>query len=76
MCRMTRRLQHAFAEAQKLSPEAQDALALRILADLRDEQSWDQSFRQTTDEQWDRLADEARREVASGDTEPLEDFLK
>lgn len=73
---MTRRLEKAFAAAQKLSPEAQDALAARILADLRDEQSWDESFRNTTDEQWDRMADDVRTQIASGNTEALEDFLK
>jgi len=73
---MTSRLQRAFEEAQKLPPEAQDALAARILADLRDERLWDQSFRDTTDEQWDRLAEGVREEIASGDTEAIEDFLK
>ena len=71
---MTTRLQQAFAEAQKLPPEAQDALAMRILADLRDEQAWDESFKRTTDEQWDRLADEVRSEVQSGDIQALRIF--
>ena len=54
---MTHLLEKAFAEANKLAPEDQDALAERILADLRDEEPWDRSFEKTTDDQWDRMAD-------------------
>jgi hypothetical protein len=71
---MTQLLDEAFREAQKLSEEGQDALALRILDELRDEQRWHETFARTSDEQWDRLAGQVREEIASGDTEPLADL--
>ncbi len=66
---MTNLLQQAFSEVQKLPPDKQDAIATRILADLKDEDAWTSRFDATTDEQWDRLAEAARREIAA--SEPL-----
>jgi len=37
--------------------------------DLKDEQAWIERFEATTDEEWDRLAEGVRREVAAGDTD-------
>lgn len=71
---MTQLLEEAFREAQKLSEDAQDVLARRILGELRDEQAWDEAFARTTDEQWDRLAGQVRTEIFGGDTEPLTDL--
>jgi hypothetical protein len=65
---MTRLLEKGFAEAKKLTPEEQNALAERIVADLRDAEAWDRSFEQTTDHQWDRMADIVRNEIKSGET--------
>ena len=73
---MTHLLEKAFAEAKKLAPEEQDALAERILADLRDEEAWDRSFEQTTDDQWDRMADFVRNEINSGETKDLDDVIR
>jgi hypothetical protein len=67
---MTELLQQAIAEIEKLPAEEQDAIATRILAELADEQAWAVRFSATTDEQWDRLADAVRREIAAGDTAP------
>ena len=36
---------------------------------LKDEQAWTERFEATTDEQWDRLAESARKEIAAGDTD-------
>ncbi|MFN8498292.1 MAG: hypothetical protein U0641_10585 [Anaerolineae bacterium] len=58
---MTELLQRAIAEVEKLPDDVQDAIAARILADLADEQAWDARFESTTDEQWDSLANLARR---------------
>ncbi len=60
---------------RKLSAEEQDALATRILAELADEQAWVARFNATTDEQWDRLAEAAWREIATGETVPLDDIF-
>ena len=72
---MTHLLEKAFAEATKLAPAEQDALAERILADLRDEEAWDRSFERTTDDQWDRMAHLVRNEVTSGETKDLNDVI-
>ncbi|MDE2890794.1 MAG: hypothetical protein OXR72_21540 [Gemmatimonadota bacterium] len=66
---MTNLLQQAFSEIQKLSPDKQDAIATRILADMKDDHVWTARFEATTDEQWDRLAEAARKEIAA--TEPI-----
>lgn len=73
---MTHLLEKAFAEAKKLAPEEQDALAERILADLRDEETWNRSFEQTTDDQWDRMADLVRNQIDSGETKDLDDVTR
>ena len=63
-------LQQVFSEIQKLPADQRDAIAARILTDLKDEQAWTERFEATTDEQWDRLAKSARREIAEGATAP------
>ena len=68
-------LEQVVAEIQKLPQDQRDAIAARIIADLRDEQAWTERFEATTDEQWDRLAEGARREIAAGDTVPLDDVF-
>ena len=72
---MTSLLQQAIAEVEKLPAEGQDAIATRILAELADERAWEARFNATTDEQWERLAQAARREIAAGETTPLEDVF-
>ena len=67
---MTELLQRAIAEIEKLPGDAQDAVATRILENLADEQAWTERFEATSTEQWDRLAEMARREIADG-TIPL-----
>ena len=68
-------LQQAISELEKLPPEDQNALASRWLAEIRDEQQWADTFSATTDEQWDKLADLVRKDIAEGDTTRLDDFL-
>ncbi len=60
---MTELLQRAIAEIQKLPADTQDAIAARILADLEDEQAWAAQFAATTDDQWDRMAEQVRRDT-------------
>jgi len=72
---MTSLLQQAIAEIEKLPAEGQDAIASRILAELSDERAWESRFDATTDEQWERLAQGVRREIAAGETTPLEDVF-
>jgi hypothetical protein len=72
---MTSLLQQAIAEVEKLPAEGQDAIAARIMAELADERMWESRFNATTDEQWERLAQAARREITAGDTTPLDDVF-
>jgi len=70
---MTSLLQEAIAEIEKLPAEGQDAIAARIMAELTDERAWASRFNATSDEQWERLTQAGRREIAAGDTTPLDD---
>ena len=72
---MTTLLQRAVAEIEKLPAEDQDAIAARLLAEVDDERQWDTRFASTTDDQWDRLVAEVRRDVAAGGTLPLDDVF-
>jgi len=69
---MTELLQQVITEIKKLPTDQQDAIALRLMAELKDEQAWTASFEATTDDQWDRLADMVRQEIANGETVPLD----
>jgi hypothetical protein len=72
---MTTLLRRAVAEIEKLPAEDQDAIAARLLAEVDDERQWDSRFASTTDDQWDRLVAEVRRDVAAGGTLPLDDVF-
>jgi len=68
---MTSLLRQAIAEVEKLPADAQDAIATRILAELADERVWASRFNATSDEQWERITQAVRRELAAGDTTSL-----
>ena len=72
---MTALLQRAVAEAEKLSVEDQDAIASRLLAEIEDERQWAARFNATTDDQWDRMAAEARRDAAAGGARPFDEVF-
>ena len=60
---MTELLRQVFTEIEKLPAEQQDAIATRLLAELKDEQAWEKRFSATTNEQWDKLAQMVRQEI-------------
>ncbi|MFN6560584.1 MAG: hypothetical protein RMY28_012325 [Nostoc sp. ChiSLP01] len=70
---MTELLQQVIAELEKLPQEEQNAIATRLLAELEDERAWKARFEATTDNQWDRLAQMVRQEIAAGEVTPLAD---
>ena len=72
---MTKLLQQAIAQIKKLSPDQQDAIAARLLAELQDEQKWETSFTETTDEQWDKIAAMVREQITDGETISLDDVF-
>ena len=71
---MTKLLERAIAEIQKLPPEVQDAIATRLMEDLADEILWEKQFASTSDEEWDRIVKEVKAEIARGATIDLDRF--
>ncbi|MGB3655514.1 MAG: hypothetical protein WBA41_30495 [Rivularia sp. (in: cyanobacteria)] len=72
---MTELLRQVVAEIEKLPDEQQDAIATRLLAELKDEQAWEKRFAATTNKQWDKLAQMVRQEITDGETSPLDDVF-
>jgi len=72
---MTELLRQAIAQIQQLPPDQQDAIAARFLAELQDEQKWENRFEATTDDQWDQMAAMVRQEIAKGETVPLDEVF-
>jgi len=68
-------LRQAISALEQLPEDEQDAMAQHILAELEDEARWSRQFAATTDDQWDRMISEVRRDIAEHGTRPLEDFL-
>lgn len=68
---MTELLEKAIAQLKTLPDEEQDVIAARLLAEMEDEQQWKAQFEDTTDDQWDRMAEMVRQEIAAGDITPL-----
>lgn len=71
---MTKLLERAVAEAARLPEEQQDAVAVRLLADLEAERAWDRAFAETTDEDLDNLVAFARSQTAGAI--PVEEWLR
>jgi hypothetical protein len=69
---MTILLEKAFAEASKLSEDAQDALGALLLEELASEQRWSEAFAHSQHE-LEMLADEALAEFEQGKTEHLDE---
>jgi hypothetical protein len=68
---MTELLERVIAQLKTLPADEQDAIATRLLTEMEDEQAWKAQFESMTDDQWDRMAEMVRQEIAAGDTAPL-----
>lgn len=68
---MTKLLERAFKEAEKLSKEEQDKLARALLDELASERRWDELFTGSQD-LLGQLADEALEEHRAGRTKELD----
>ncbi len=68
---MTQLLEHAFAEAGKLSSAEQDLLASRVLAELTDEDDFDRAIAVSADK-LASLANEAIAEHRAGKARELD----
>ena len=71
---MTELLREAFAEAERLSREDQDAFARWVLDELASERRWSDLFAASQQKLAD-LAAEALEENCSGQTKPLDPEL-
>ena len=71
MLYMTERLEQAIAQLKTLSTAQQDAIATLILAELEEEQRWDDSFTRSPN-LLAKLAAEAMAEHRSGKTQELD----
>ncbi len=72
---MTTLLQQAIAEIEQLPLEQQDAIASRFLNEIRDEQEWQIRFTNTTNDQWDFMAEMVRQEIANSQTVPIKEVF-
>ena len=72
---MTTLLQRAVAEAETLPLADQDAIASRLLAEVDDERRWAARFAATTDDQWDRIVADVRRDVEADGARPLDEVF-
>jgi hypothetical protein len=72
---MTELLERAIAQLKTLPSNEQDSLAAILLAEMESERIWKDKFESTTDDQWQRMADMVRQEIAAGDTTPLADVF-
>ena len=68
---MTKLLQTAISELNKLPDAQQDAMAAFILEELADEHRWQESFARSQDK-LSLLAEKVRSEIASGRTHSVE----
>ena len=71
MLSMTERLEQAIAQLKTLSTAQQDVIASLILAELEEEQRWDDSFTRSPN-LLAKLAAEAMAEHRSGKTQELD----
>jgi hypothetical protein len=72
---MTKLLEQAVAQIERLPEEAQNAIAERLLAELEDA-LWDAHYATTTEAQWAQMAVRVREEIAAGNTYPLDEILE
>ena len=72
---MTELLAHAISEIKKLSKEDQDAIAYRLLAELKTERAWEESFAATTDEQWEKMIAEVDEDIKKENVTPLSEVF-
>lgn len=71
---MTDLLKKAFDAASALPPERQNAMAKTILAEIEDEDRWDEAFSGSQDE-LAAMAGDAIAEYRDGKTRPMDEVL-
>jgi hypothetical protein len=69
---MSKLLERAFEEAQKLSESDQEAVGAWLLAELESERRWNELFSRPPSEALKRVAEEALEDHRAGRTTPLD----
>jgi hypothetical protein len=69
---MSKLLERAFEEAQKLSESDQEAVGAWLLAELESERRWNELFSRPPSEALKRMAEEALEDHRAGRTTPLD----
>ncbi|MBM0743670.1 hypothetical protein JOY44_18955 [Phormidium sp. CLA17] len=64
---MTELLERVVDQLRTLPADEQDLITARLVAELEDEQIWKAQFEATMDDQWDRIAERIRQEMAATD---------
>jgi hypothetical protein len=67
---MTQLLQQAITELHKLPDADQDAIAALILAEIADDQEWDEAFENSQGE-LSKMAEKVRSDIRSGQVRDL-----
>jgi len=73
---MTYLLEQAIAQVKTLPTDIQDAIASRLLTELSDEKTWQSQFENTTENQWDNIAEMVRKEITAGDVMSADEAFK
>ncbi|MCS3637483.1 hypothetical protein [Salinibacter ruber] len=72
---MTKLMERLIGRLKRLPETQQDRYAAAYLAELDDDQRWEELFAQTTDEEWQKIASKARTEARKEESVSLEEFL-
>jgi hypothetical protein len=72
---MTELLEKAITAIKNLPDDSQNAIAVRLLDEITDDLAWSARFLETTDDQWDNMADSVRCGIAAGKTVPLDEIF-
>jgi hypothetical protein len=72
---LTTLLKRLIERLRALPEEQQDKYAAMYLNELEADQRWETLFDETTDEQWQALVEEARRNVEDEESVPLDQVL-
>ncbi|PSQ89649.1 MAG: hypothetical protein BRD45_02485 [Bacteroidetes bacterium QS_8_64_10] len=73
---MTELMETLIDRLERLPSEKQDQYAAVYLAELEDDERWEKLFARTTERQWTKLAEQARREKEKNNSVPLDEFLE
>ena len=72
---MTELMERLIDRLKSIPEEEQDPYAAAYLEELNDDQRWYKLFAETTDEQWEKMTSDARKEAEENESIPLEEFL-